>query len=242
MKFSYKLLTSLTILFCGCSGGYRTHVGPTCVSCRPYFCRGEWHYPQNFYEYDEVGLASWYGDDCQGKPKATGEIFNKMHMTAAHKTLPLPTVVKVTNLRNGKSAIVVVDDRGPFHYKGRIIDLSYGVAKTLDLHRFMPSKVRVQSLVGESMKLSLYIASNCKRRKDKYGRSWSQVYAQEIAGFSPKTYNTYENSLNYTPVSYNKNTKQIKKQKAVFIKKPKNEKNQVLRKKSAMKTYLDKNL
>ncbi len=168
--------------------GPRTHVGPTCVSCRPYFCRGSWHYPQDFYEYDEVGLASWYGQDCHGKPKATGEKFDKMDMTAAHKTLPLPTVVRVTNLRNNKSIVVVVDDRGPFYYKGRIIDLSYGVAKYLDLHRFKPSPVRVQALVSDSLKLSHYIAKNCKHRKDKYGRSWYEVYAQEIAKISPRVY------------------------------------------------------
>jgi rare lipoprotein A len=118
--------------------------------------------------------------------KATGEKFNKNAMTAAHRTLPLPSVVRVTNLRNGKSVILVVDDRGPYCYTGRIIDLSYGAAKVLDLHRFKPSEVRVQTLVADSIKLSRYIATYCKNRKDPFGRTWAQLYFQEILGINPK--------------------------------------------------------
>jgi rare lipoprotein A (peptidoglycan hydrolase) len=182
-----KPFIALTMFLYGCSG-VKTPAGPICVSCKPYCVRGSWHYPQTYYEYDETGLASWYGDDFHGKAKATGEKFNKLAMTAAHKTLPIPSVVKVTNLRSGKSVVVVVDDRGPFCYKGRIIDLSYSAAKVLDLHRYKPSPVRVQTLVSDSLKLSYYISQHCKRRKDPFGRSWSQLYFQEIAGVKLPVY------------------------------------------------------
>lgn len=79
----------------------------------------------------QVGTASWYGRDFQGKPTATGEPFDMYDFTAAHPTLPLGTYVRVTNLRNGKSAIVRINDRGPV-IEGRIIDVSYNVARALD--------------------------------------------------------------------------------------------------------------
>lgn len=180
MIFSKKLIIIVSLFLIGC--GVRTPLGPTRVSSKAYFCRGTWHYPQKHYEYDEVGIASWYGDDCHGKPKATGEKFNKLAMTAAHKTLPIPSVVKVTSLKTGKSVIVVVDDRGPFVYKGRIIDLSYGAACVLGIEKSKPSSVRVQALPSESLKLSHYIANHCKKRKDPLGRSWAQLYFQEIRG------------------------------------------------------------
>jgi rare lipoprotein A (peptidoglycan hydrolase) len=159
------------------------------VSCKPYYCRGSWYYPQTYYEYDEVGLASWYGGGSHGKPKATGELFNANALTAAHRTLPLPSIVRVTSLKNGRSIIVLIDDRGPFVYSGRIIDLSYASARALNVHRYKPSLVRVECLVGESWKLSQYIAKHCKKRRDPYGRSWSQIYHQEIARNAPIVYN-----------------------------------------------------
>jgi rare lipoprotein A (peptidoglycan hydrolase) len=177
----------LTIL-CGCSS-VKTPAGPTCVSCKPYHCRGSWHYPQRYYEYDEVGLASWYGDDWVGKPKATGEPFNKNAFTAAHRTLPIPSIVRVTSLRNGRSIIVLIDDRGPFVYEGRIIDLSCAAARELNVHMYKPSPVRVECLVGESLRLSQYIARYCKHRRDPYGRSWIQIYYQEIAKTHPMIHN-----------------------------------------------------
>ena len=180
-----SLILAISILISGCSN-YKTRPGGTNVSSKPYFCRGKWYYPQNYYEYNEVGLASWYGAECHGLPKATGEPFNRFDITAAHRTLPLPTVVKVTSLKNHKSIIVVVDDRGPYVYKGRIIDLSYGAASKLGIANYKPSKVRVQSLPHESLRLSNYIKRNCKNRKDPYGRSWYELYCQEIAKTKPR--------------------------------------------------------
>lgn len=190
MQFLNKVILFISTAVVGCTT-MRTPIGPTCVSCKPYYCRGSWHYPQTYYEYNEIGLASWYGDDFHGKSKATGEPFNKNAFTAAHKTLPIPSIVRVTNLRNRRSIIVLIDDRGPFCYEGRIIDLSYGAARALDIHRFKPSMVRVECLVTESLKLSQYIAKNCRRKRDPKGRTWLQLYNQEIAKTHPvKYYNT----------------------------------------------------
>ena len=173
-----KILYTMLIFLVGCAT--RTPVGPVHMSSKTYFCRGSWHHPQNYYEYDEVGIASWYGDDFHGKRKASGERFNKMALTAAHKTLPIPSVAKVTSYKTGKSVIVVIDDRGPFVYKGRIIDLSYSAAKALGIHHMKPSAVRVQTLVSDSLRLSQYIGWNCKNKRDANGRSWAEVYFQEI--------------------------------------------------------------
>ena len=79
-----------------------------------------------------VGTASWYGSYFHGRPTASGEIYNMYALTAAHLTLPLGSYVRVTNLRNGKSTIVRINDRGPY-VAGRIIDLSYGAARLLDM-------------------------------------------------------------------------------------------------------------
>lgn len=185
-----SIVLTISILISGCST-YKTRPGGINVSSKPYYCRGKWYYPQNYYEYNEIGLASWYGDECHGLPKATGIPFNKYDMTAAHRTLPLPTVVKVTSLKNRKSIIVVVDDRGPYVYKGRIIDLSYEAASKLGIANYKPSKVRVQSLPKESLKLSNYIKKHCKNRRDPYGRSWYELYRQEIAKTKPRTIKKY---------------------------------------------------
>ncbi len=188
----YTALANLAIFFLlllvGCGGGGpsgpRSAIGGTGkVTTKPYFCRGEWHYPQNFYEYDQTGLASWYGPGFHGKPKPLGEAFDMHGISAAHRTLPLPTVVKVTNLQTGKSLKLVVDDRGPFTYQGRIIDLSVGAAKALGTYSKGLMTVRVQSVPDESRALSDYLAKHgSSRGKMKDGRTWQQVYNEEIAG------------------------------------------------------------
>ncbi len=177
--------TPLLILFlflAGCGGGPKTSTGPICKSCKPYFVRGSWHYPQQFYEYHETGLASWYGPGFHGKPKPYGELFDQNALTAAHKTLPLPTVAKVTNLSNGRSVIVIIDDRGPFVYEGRIIDLSVAAAKAIGTYEKGVSRVRVESLVSESKALAHYLSRFGSSGRDPSGRTWRQVYDQEIGG------------------------------------------------------------
>lgn len=177
-------LLLLCCLLVGCSPSRRTPVGPICKSCKPYFVRGSWHYPQTHYEYDEEGLASWYGPGFHGKPKPYGEPFDQNALTAAHKTLPLPSIVKVTNLENGKSAVVLVDDRGPFVYEGRIIDLSIASAKAVGSYSKGIARVRVQTLEDESKALAHYLARYGNSGRDPSGRTWRQIYDQEIAGRS----------------------------------------------------------
>ena len=95
--------------------------------------------------YKEKGLASWYGKKFHGHRASSGETYDMYAMTAAHKTLPLPTYVRVTHLENGRSVIVKVNDRGPFH-EGRIIDLSYSAAKKLGVTDTGTAPVEVSAI------------------------------------------------------------------------------------------------
>ncbi len=95
--------------------------------------------------YRDTGVASWYGRDFHGKPTSSGERYDMFSMTAAHKTLPIPTWVEVTNQQNGNSVIVKVNDRGPF-VDDRIIDLSYAAALELDMVRSGTAPVFVRAL------------------------------------------------------------------------------------------------
>jgi len=118
---------------------------------RPYQIAGRWYYPAHDARYDEVGLASWYGEAFNGRPTATGEIFDMHALTAAHKTLPLPALVEVTSLDTGRSAILRLNDRGPF-VDGRIIDLSRGAAQELGILNQGLGRVRVR-YVGPAPRL-----------------------------------------------------------------------------------------
>ncbi|MBU6319070.1 MAG: septal ring lytic transglycosylase RlpA family protein [Alphaproteobacteria bacterium] len=109
----------------------------------PYEVDGKWYVPAHEPDYDEVGLASWYGPTFHGKVSATGEVFDEMALTAAHPTLPIPSMVRVTNLANGRSAVLRLNDRGPF-VDDRIIDLSKGAAIALDMKEKGVVQVRVQ--------------------------------------------------------------------------------------------------
>ena len=107
---------------------------------------GRWYTPmQQLTSYDQTGIASWYGDDFHGKLTANGESYNMYSLSAAHKTMPLPTLVRVTNLENGRSVVVRVNDRGPF-VKNRLIDLSYAAANSLGFMDKGTTRVRVQTL------------------------------------------------------------------------------------------------
>ncbi len=118
----------------------------------PYNVGGVWYYPARDLKYDETGIGSWYGDEFAGKLTANGEIFDPEKITAAHKTLPMPSVVRVTNLDNGRSLVVRVNDRGPF-VPGRIIDLSRESALLLDFKDQGIAKVRVKLLAEQSLRL-----------------------------------------------------------------------------------------
>ncbi|MGE4505821.1 MAG: septal ring lytic transglycosylase RlpA family protein [Desulfovibrionaceae bacterium] len=106
-------------------------MGPYGAKTAPYTVRGVRYYPmKSAHGYSENGVASWYGSENHGMQTASGSIYNMYAMSAAHKTLPLGTVVRVTNLENRQSLDVLVNDRGPF-ISGRLIDLSYGAARRL---------------------------------------------------------------------------------------------------------------
>lgn len=105
--------------------------------------------PREDYNYSETGIASWYGPGFEGKRTANGESFDPGELTAAHRTLPMPSLVRVTNLDNGKSVVVRVNDRGPFA-NNRIIDLSQRAAELLGFASQGTAKVRVEIMKIES--------------------------------------------------------------------------------------------
>jgi rare lipoprotein A len=109
----------------------------------PYQVNGVWYTPREQPDYDQVGVASWYGERFNLKATANGEIFDKDIPSAAHPTLPLPSLVEVTNLDNGRKLVVRVNDRGPY-VDGRIIDLSEEAARELGYERAGLARVRVR--------------------------------------------------------------------------------------------------
>ena len=119
----------------------------------PYKIKGVWYYPSVNYDYDKTGIASWYGPGFHGKLTANGETYDQNAMTAAHKTLPLPSIVRVTNLENGRSIKVTVNDRGPYAF-GRVIDMSRRGAQLLGFHGKGTARVRVRILAEESRMLA----------------------------------------------------------------------------------------
>ncbi len=147
--------------------------------------------------FSERGMASWYGTKFHGKRTSSGEPYDLYGMTAAHKTLPLPTYVKVTNLQNGRSVIVKVNDRGPFH-DDRIIDLSYSAAAKLGILGHGTGKVEVSAIdteTGGSLQLAsatpavtqtsaaqtLYLQVGAFSSQENAERLRNEILAQQIA-------------------------------------------------------------
>lgn len=126
-------------------GGYK--VG------NPYQIDGVWYYPAVDYNYVETGIASWYGPNFHGKFTANGERYDQNALTAAHRTLPMPSIVRVTNLENGRSVKLTVNDRGPYA-KGRIIDVSRRSAQLLGFDGKGTARVRVEIVADESRALA----------------------------------------------------------------------------------------
>ncbi|MBE7185488.1 MAG: septal ring lytic transglycosylase RlpA family protein [Methylobacterium mesophilicum] len=118
-------------------GGGRDQTG------QPYQVKGRWYFPKEEKGYRQVGQASWYGDAFHGRLTANGEVYDMTHLTAAHPTMPLPSYARVTNLANGNSIIVRVNDRGPYE-QGRVIDLSRRAAELLDYAQAGSAKVQVE--------------------------------------------------------------------------------------------------
>jgi rare lipoprotein A len=110
---------------------------------KPYAVAGRVYTPGEDTDYRAEGIASWYGDDFHGRRTANGEIFDMTAITAAHPTLPIPSYARVTNVANGKSIVVRINDRGPYH-GNRLIDLSIRTAKLLEFHGNGLARVRVE--------------------------------------------------------------------------------------------------
>jgi rare lipoprotein A len=162
------VLGALAILLAGCNtarmvqavgqpGGSETIPQTRYIVGVPYRINGVWYYPEENFSYDRTGIASFYGGeragvDFHGRLTANGEVYDMNAMTAAHNTLPLPTLVRVTHLENGRSIVVRVNDRGPF-VNNRIIDLSRRGAQLLGYERSGTATVRVQVLGEESRQL-----------------------------------------------------------------------------------------
>ncbi len=131
----------------------------------PYQINGVWYTPEEDFHYDERGLASWYGPGFHGNQTANGEIFDQDALTAAHPTLQMPSLVRVTNLDNGRSVVLRINDRGPF-VGGRIIDVSRRAAQLLGFAQAGVAEVQVQVLTAESRELA-----------SRYGRGGGVVVA-----------------------------------------------------------------
>ena len=167
-KFFFKILTILFLTSCSettflinsAKKISKWDEDPIYKVGNPYKINGKWYYPAIDYNYNEVGIASWYGPGFHGKKTANGEIFDQNKISAAHKTLPMPSIVKVTNLDNGKVLENIrVNDRGPFA-GNRIIDLSKKAAQELGFVNSGVAKVRVEIMENESR---IYASKNSKK-------------------------------------------------------------------------------
>ncbi len=135
------MAVAAALLLAACTAAPPTHV-PYKLG-KPYRASGVWYVPRANPNYDAVGVASWYGGRYHGRRTASGQIFNMHAFTAAHPTLPFGTRVRVTNLANGRSVVVTINDRAPF-VKGRIIDVSRHVARRLGFQHRGTARVRVR--------------------------------------------------------------------------------------------------
>ena len=165
-------------------------------SNRPYKVFGKTYYPMTSLKpYTATGYATWYGKKYHGNKTSIGEVYDMYKMTAAHKTLPLPCYVKVTNLKNDKTVIVRVNDRGPF-VKDRIIDLSYAAANRLEIIEKGSELVKVELIdLDEKVKVS-------KINK--------QIYIQAGLFSDEKNANNLINKIKKLGTVKNKNIKKIK--------------------------------
>ncbi len=148
----------------------------------PYQVGGTWYYPKENYALAETGIASWYGPDFHGKKTANGEVYDQHELTAAHRTLPMPSLVRVTNLENGRAVVVRVNDRGPFS-KSRVIDVSRRAAELLGMIGPGTARVRVEVLEKQSRQMAEAARQGVDTSRltlndlDRYGSSGAQQVA-----------------------------------------------------------------
>jgi rare lipoprotein A len=154
------LVAAAGLLLAGCGsapqygGGHRHYAaGRPHYTVAPYQVNGVWFYPKVDYAYDRTGTASWYGPGFDGRATADGELYDMNDLTAAHKTLPLPSVVEVTNLENGRELTLRLNDRGPF-IGDRLIDVSRRAAQLLGFARAGTATVRVRILREPSIQIA----------------------------------------------------------------------------------------
>jgi rare lipoprotein A len=134
----------------------------------PYEVEGRWYAPREEPGYDRTGVASWYGEDFHAHRTANGEIYDMSRLSAAHPTLPLPSYAYVTNLANGRTVLVRINDRGPF-VADRLIDLSHAAAEALGMTRRGLARVRVRyagpaPLDGDDRRERKFLAAQPSRR------------------------------------------------------------------------------
>ena len=147
----------------------------------PYQVDGVWYYPAVDYNYDETGIASWYGPGFVGQQTANGETYDQNALTGAHKTLPMPTLVRVTNLENGRQIQIRINDRGPF-VNNRIIDLSRRSAQLLGVDGPGTAKVRVQVMAQESRQLAAVLGAGEEGLPTPAAAPAPKVTAEALAG------------------------------------------------------------
>lgn len=164
------------------------HYGP--VKASPYVVFGKQYFPiQDARRYQAVGPASWYGTKFHGQATANGETYDLYGMTAAHKTLPLPSYVRVTNLENDKVVVLRVNDRGPF-YSDRIIDVSFAAAKKLGFAEKGTARVKVEGIdphewwAQQGRPVPLVLANNQPARASAV-QTVAQPVSQPIEHYSP---------------------------------------------------------
>ena len=161
------------------SGAQET--GGTYKVGNPYTVSGVRYYPREDFRLVETGIASWYGPNFHGKRTANGEIYNQNDLTAAHRTLQMPSLVRVTNLENGRSVVVRINDRGPFK-RGRVIDVSRKAAELLGFIGNGTARVRLEVLEKESRQ----IAEAAKRGMDTSRMNNTQLAAMQATPVSTR--------------------------------------------------------
>ena len=152
---------------------------------QPYTARGESYDPHDAdVPLREVGLASWYGRPFHGRRTSNGERYDMYRLTAAHKTMPLPSYARVRNLDNGREIVVRVNDRGPFVYQGRIIDLSYAAARKLGFSGL--ARVEIERITHDDIRTGAWRQPLAARSLTR-GRSSGRAEQQALADTAPAT-------------------------------------------------------
>ncbi|MCM1001092.1 MAG: septal ring lytic transglycosylase RlpA family protein [Wolbachia endosymbiont of Melophagus ovinus] len=187
-NLAFLCLIFVLISSCGFRGKCNNAAGHYKIG-NSYTINGVTYHPKHCNHYEEIGVASWYGMEDHGTLTANGEVFDRNSVSAAHKTLPLPCFVLVTNLENGRKLVVRVNDRGPF-VKGRIIDLSEKAAKILGFHKSGLAKVKVQYL----RKMSERLVQKAPHYKKQYEKEMQKRHPKQNSAESRGYVAFFENA------------------------------------------------